>query len=251
MIVPTMTNFEICSEILNDFDKVGIRLDSLKEKAIRKFRKEFKRENFFWEEYVHQSTKNKYVVGWYVTHNNFDKPEKICFCVVENMGKKWVYTVHYSPVESKDKEYMANVMGISTYLPHFWQRYRERENISLDKSFYEMVTLHFDINHKNFKMFPIQLNEDILRHYKEYGDYSGWAMVGRQGICLMDSGWEGDQSTLGQPDSNLVFCTVFKTYLSYRMLTTAQQVALNESIEKQLEINNMKIAEHNSYVDAL
>ncbi len=39
MIVPSMSNYDIASEIASDYEKVGIRLNSLKGKAIKKFKK--------------------------------------------------------------------------------------------------------------------------------------------------------------------------------------------------------------------
>lgn len=249
MIVSSMSNYEIFSEIWSDYDKVGIRLNSIKDKAIKKFKKEGKRQNFFLEEYIHQATRNKYVVGYCVTLNNFGEPKKVCFCVVEDGGQKYVISLSHSPVKPKGMDHLVLAKGISIYWPHFWQRYRERENIGNDKSFYELVALFMDINSRNNSTFPIELKEEISRHYKKYGDYSGYAMVCDQGLCMMDAGWEGDISTVAAPDNKVVNRVVFKTYLSYRMLQPNQQTALKEEIRKQLEKGNRDIMQHNAYVD--
>ncbi len=160
-------------------------------------------------------------------------------------------SLSHAPVKPKGMDHLVNTKGLSIYIPHFWQRYREREYQGSDYTFYELVALFFEINRRNNTKFFIKLNEEILRFFKNYGEHSDYAMVCDQGLCLMDSGWEGDISTVAQSGNKVVGVTVFKTYLSYRMLQPNQQKALKEEIKKQLEKSNKDIADHNAYVDMM
>lgn len=247
MITPYLSNIKIIKEILSDYEKVNYKLEYLKDKAIKKFKKEGKRENYYYEEYIHQTTRNKYVVGWMVDHNNFDNPDSITFCTVSLEKENAVLVVSKCPSKPKGFDHMIEVPALSTYSKHFWLRYRERELNNSDIPFYQMVAKFLIRNRRS--IFSIQLNQDILKLYEKYGEYSGNAMVVNEGLCPIESAAEGDMSTLCTKDNNVCIFTKYKTILTYKMLHPNQQTALKKAINEHIKKANKDIADNNKYVD--
>lgn len=66
MVVPSMSNCEICNALFKDLPKLKIKANMLIPSKV----KQFKKENVFpawkWEEYTHQESRNKFLIIYYV-----------------------------------------------------------------------------------------------------------------------------------------------------------------------------------------
>ena len=224
MIVPSMTNLEVYNELVADFPKLKIWAEKLMAKVVKEFRKVRKFPAWQYYDYIHQESKNKYLISFYAASAKAsEKPEVDYFGVTsDNSGRiimrwnTWLY-------RKEDSADFIGTRAISYYCGHFFSRYRERVWPNVEMSANELVCRYFT---RNKKVVPIKLNEDIQRRYKEYGEFAQYGMQVTDGICFTRQGCEGNESTVCNRDSNFIAAVWYFTIVSNSLLTEKQTEAI-------------------------
>ena len=128
----------------------------------------------------------------------------------------WMYRKHGS-IDAIATRYIGYFSG------HFFSRYRERIWKNVDISFNELLCRYFS---RNIATIPLELNEDIQRNYKEYGELAKYAFQVPDGTCFIRHWNEGDETTVGQKDSDFISVVLYYTFVNGGMMTETQNKAI-------------------------
>ncbi len=161
MIVPSMSNLEICDALFADRPKLQIRAKSLIPKMAKQFKKERRFPAWKWAEYTHQQSHNRYLICFYApTPAHADNPDVNFLAFLEEDRQRiviqwgcWMYRKHGS-MDAIATRYIGYFSG------HFFSRYRERIWKNVYMSFNELLCRYFS---RNIATIPLELNEDIQR----------------------------------------------------------------------------------------
>ena len=224
MIVPSMSHLEICDALFADRPKLQIRAKALIPKMAKQFKKERKFPAWKWAEYTHQQSHNRYQICFYApTLAHADNPDVKYLAFLEEDHQRivvqwgcWMYRKHGS-MEAIATRYIGYFSG------HFFSRYRERIWKNVDMSFNELLCRYFS---RNIATIPLELNEDIQRNYKEYGELAKYAFQVPDGTCFIRHWNEGDEATVGEKDSNFISVVLYYTFVNGGMMTDAQNEAI-------------------------
>lgn len=227
MIVSTMPNLTIYNELSSDKEKLKIKAMSMQDKVIAKFRKA--RHFPVWEgvEYVHQTSRNKYLISFYAGNaQQAEKPDiQYLGIIVDDEGNKIIAHWGCWPMHVHDDGCDIATRFIGYYSPHFFSRYRERVLKGNECSFYELVGQYFSRNQVNT---PIKLNSDIQRRFMEYGKFADYAFKVKDGICFIKSWAEGDYKTIKIRDNNYISVVEYHTIVPESMMTETQTTAIEK-----------------------
>ena len=224
MIVPSMSHLEICDALFADREKLQIRAKALIPKMAKQFKKERKFPAWKWAEYTHQQSHNRYQICFYApTLAHADNPDVKYLAFLEEDHQRivvqwgcWMYRKHGS-IDAIATRYIGYFSG------HFFSRYRERIWKNVDMSFNELLCRYFS---RNIATIPLELNEDIQRNYKEYGELAKYAFQVPDGTCFIRHWNEGDEATVGEKDSNFISVVLYYTFVNGGMMTDAQNEAI-------------------------
>ena len=224
MIVPSMSHLEICDALFADRPKLQIRAKALIPKMAKQFKKERKFPAWKWAEYTHQQSHNRYQICFYApTLAHADNPDVKYLAFLEEDHQRivvqwgcWMYRKHGS-MDAIATRYIGYFSG------HFFSRYRERIWKNVDMSFNELLCRYFS---RNIATIPLELNEDIQRNYKEYGELAKYAFQVPDGTCFIRHWNEGDEATVGEKDSNFISVVLYYTFVNGGMMTDAQNKAI-------------------------
>ena len=224
MIVPSMSHLEICDALFADRPKLQIRAKALIPKMAKQFKKERKFPAWKWAEYTHQQSHNRYQICFYApTLAHADSPDVKYLAFLEEDHQRivvqwgcWMYRKHGS-MDAIATRYIGYFSG------HFFSRYRERIWKNVDMSFNELLCRYFS---RNIATIPLELNEDIQRNYKEYGELAKYAFQVPDGTCFIRHWNEGDEATVGEKDSNFISVVLYYTFVNGGMMTDAQNEAI-------------------------
>ena len=178
-----MSHLEICDALFADRPKLQIKANSLIPKVAKQFKKERKFPAWKWAEYTHQQSHNRYLISFYAPTPAFtDKPEIHFLAFMEEDRQKiviqfgcWMYRKH-GTLDAIATRYIGYFSG------HFFSRYRERVWKDVDMSYNELLSRYFS---RNIATIPLELNEDIQRNYKEYGELARYAFQVPDGTCFI------------------------------------------------------------------
>ena len=226
MIVPSMSNLEICDALFADRDKLTIRAKTLIPKMAKQFKKERKFPAWKWEKYEHQESHNQYLITFYApTLERADNPEIHIVAFLEDDREhivvhwgSWMYRKHGS-LDAYATRYVGYYSG------HFFSRYRERIWKDVKISHYELISRYFS---RNIHTIPLQLNENIQRNYKEYGEFAEYAFQVPDGTCFIRHWNEGDETTIGKKDCNFISVVCYYTFVNGGMMTDTQNIAIKK-----------------------
>lgn len=224
MIVPSMSNLEICDALFADREKLQIRAKSLIPKLAKQFRKEGKFPAWKWVEYTHQKSQNRYLISFYAPTPAFaDNPEVNYVAFMEENRQRivvqfgcWMYRKH-GTLDAIATRYVGYFSG------HFFSRYRERVWKGVDMSYNELLSRYFS---RNIATIPLELNEDIQRNYKEYGELAKYAFKVPDGTCFIRHWNEGDETTIGEKDNDFVSIVLYYTFVNGGMMSETQNKAI-------------------------
>lgn len=90
-------------------------------------------------------------------------------------------------------------------------------------SYNELLCRYFS---RNIATIPLELNEDIQRNYKDYGELAKYAFQVPDGTCFIRHWNEGDETTVGQKDSDFISVVLYYTFVSGGMMTETQNKAI-------------------------
>lgn len=224
MIVPSMSHLEICDALFADRPKLQIRAKALIPKMAKQFKKERKFPAWKWAEYTHQQSHNRYQICFYApTLAHADNPDVKYLAFLEEDHQRivvqwgcWMYRKHGS-MDAIATRYIGYFSG------HFFSRYRERIWKNVEMSFNELICRYFS---RNIPTIPLELNEDIQRNYKEYGELAKYAFQVPDGTCFIRHWNEGDETTVGQKDSDFISVVLYYTFVNGGMMTETQNKAI-------------------------
>lgn len=227
MIVPSMSNSEICDALYVDLPKLKIRANTLIPKLSRQFKKERRFPAWKWDEYIHQESQNRYLISFYApTPAHTDHPVVNFVALMEEDHQRivvqwgcWMYRKH-GTLENIATRYIGYYSG------HFFSRYRERIWNNLEMYNNELISRYFSRNNPTV---PLELNEDIQRNYKEYGELAKYAFQVPDGTCFIRHWNEGDETTVGQKDCDFISVVLYYTFVNGGMMSDTQ----NEAIFKE------------------
>ena len=219
-----MSNLEICNALFADRPKLQIKANSLIPKMAKQFKKERKFPAWKWAEYTHQQSHNRYLICFYAaTPAQADRPDINFLAFMEEDRQRiviqwgcWLYRKHGS-LDNIATRYIGYFSG------HFFSRYRERIWKNIDMSFNELLCRYFS---RNVATIPLELNEDIQRNYKEYGELAKYAFQVPDGTCFIRHWNEGDETTVGQKDSDFISVVLYYTFVNGGMMTETQNKAI-------------------------
>ena len=219
-----MSNLEICDALFADRPKLQIKANSLIPKMAKQFKKEQKFPAWKWAEYTHRQSHNRYLICFYApTPAQADRPDINFLAFMEEDRQRiviqwgcWLYRKHGS-LDNIATRYIGYFSG------HFFSRYRERIWKNIDISFNELLCRYFS---RNIATIPLELNEDIQRNYKEYGELAKYAFQVPDGTCFIRHWNEGDETTVGQKDSDFISVVLYYTFVNGGMMTETQNKAI-------------------------
>ena len=224
MIVPSMSHKEICDALFSDLPKLKIRTNTLVPKIAKQFKKEGKFPAWKWSEYTHKESRNRYQICFYAptpAHAEHPVVDYVAFLeedrqrIVVQWGC-WMYRKHGS-LDAIATRYVGYFSG------HFFSRYRERIWKDAKISFNELICRYFS---RNIATIPLELNENIQRNYKEYGELAKYAFQVPDGTCFIRHWNEGDESTVGEKDSDFVSVVLYYTFVNGGMMSDDQNKAI-------------------------
>lgn len=231
MLTPSMTYKEMVDHLASDREKLQIKKDILRPKAIRELKKEKKFPAWRCYEYTVPATKNQYVIFFYAASRAFvEKPFVDSFCRYGKFAIKW----GSRPYQHTENSPMSFVRQLSAYPPHFFKRYNERIIKDETLNYNDIVCLYFSRNRKEM---PININEDISRKISEYGEIAERGFRVDDGFCFTHSVVEGDISEDGDMSKDKVDALVFvyTTFMNESGMEDSQIKAINEEHKKGLE----------------
>lgn len=82
---------------------------------------------------------------------------------------------------------------------------------------------------RNTITIPLEMNESINRNYKKYGALAKYAFQVHDGTCFIRYWNEGNESTIGEKDSDFVSVVLYYTFVDEGLMTDSQ----NKAIQKE------------------
>ena len=221
-----MSNLEICDALFADREKLIIRANTMIPKIARQFKKERSFPAWKWVEYTHQESRNHYLISFYApTPAHAENPAVHFVAFMEEDRQRivvdwgcWMYRKHGS-LDTYATRYVGYFSG------HFFSRYRERIWKDSDISNNELISRYFS---RNEATIPLELNEDIQRNFKEYGELAKYAFQVPDGTCFIRHWNEGDETTVGQDNSDFISVVLYYTFVSGGMMSETQNKAIFE-----------------------
>lgn len=226
MIVPSMTYFEMFEHLNADYSKIKVKYLQLEYKAVKELKKSKKFPAFTLFEYTIPATKNSYVVYFYAnTQTELERPKVDCYSVVYDSNSRFVVKWGCSPYRhNREDEDFVQTRMIKAYSSLFFHRYKERVLRGLKSISIDEVACRYFI--ENPVEFPIELDDEIIKNYKKYGDFAKYGIFVNDGICLIRQGIEVHQN----PDTNLEIADaigrVYVTFIDKDTLKPSQKEAI-------------------------
>lgn len=224
MVVPSMSNCEICNALFKDLPKLKIKANMLIPSKV----KQFKKENVFpawkWEEYTHQESRNKFLIIYYVPSvEQVENPNVSWVAFMEESNQRiviqwgcWMFRKAGS-LETIATRYVGYFSG------HFFSRYKERVWNNKEMSFNALISRYFS---RNSTTIPLELNENIQRNYLEYGEFAKYAFKVQDGTCFIRYWNEGNETTIEKKDSDFVSVVLYYTFVNGSMMSETQNKAI-------------------------
>lgn len=228
MILPSMSFKEMHDCLVTDSKKVQIRIDKIRPKVIKYFKKSVSFPKWYIDEYRIPSTNNQWVVFYYVRNvGEIEKPSYTSFCIMFSDNQRYVISdlmMGYQHTPKCDTIMLPHVL---VYTSHFFQRYNERflhkENLSAN----EIAGLYLI---RNPNVMPIKLNEKINKNFKEHGEHNHQGMRVNDGFCFTKTILEGKKSEddIYEHDRVDAMLVLYNTYMNENDMTDTQRTAINK-----------------------
>lgn len=244
MLVPSMTYKEMYDNLDMDYEKIKIKIDQLKSKAIKRLRKVHVFPAVEMFSYRIPSSNNLYNIFFYAgSRDSIDNPIADFYCIFPIEKKKfyvrWI-AGGYRHMPASD---IKLVRQLHVYTHHFFARYNERIMNGLDRCMDIIACLYFG---RNREMIPIKVSEEINRNYDKYGFGGRQAFRVKDGVCFTRSTVEG---TMDEVDANNdrvdSLCFVYTTFMNESSMSMVQRRAINN--EHLLAMSNFIKTSSNAY----
>lgn len=223
-----MTFKEMYDHLSKDLKKVQIKEEYLLPKAIKELKKEYKFPAWKWYEYTIPSTHNKYIIFFYAENRNYiEKPVVDFFTIVFDNHKRFVIKSFVGGYKHTECSPLIFIRQIHAYTSHFFERYNERflKDKSLNSN--DIACRYLS---RNKKVMPIQMNENINRHIKKYGDSSKYSFRVRDGFSFAQQKVEGEISSDSDRNKDKItaMLVLYTTFMNESNMKDSQIAAINK-----------------------
>ena len=239
MILPSMTYKEMYDHLAEDKQKVEIKKEYLRPKAVREFRRTSRFPAWKLYEYKIPATNNRYVIYFYTeSRTRVDRPEVGSFCILFSGKQRFLIKWGARGYKHTTDGPLVLIRQIETYTSHFLQRYNER--ILKDKSLTPNEVAARYLSRNTIAM-PIEQNDDINRNHERYGKTGQYAFRVKDGICFAQSMIEGIISEDGDRHKDKVdaMLVLHTTFMNESKMTESQRNAIfKEHCDKWVNFYN-------------
>lgn len=228
MIVPTMTCKEMFDGLEKDFQKIQIRIDKNRPKAIKYFKTTRSFPMWYTDEYKIPVTNNHYIIFYYAgNEREIEKPRISYFCIVFCGNQRFVIKGMRGGYQHTLASELVMIPQIHAYTSHFLERYRERCHFNKKLTTNEIAGLFLS---RNPEPIPILLNENVKKNYEKYGEFNKYGMLFPDGFCFTQTANECRMSEDGNLEHDNVdaIMIVYTTFLNEKNLSATQKVAIEK-----------------------
>lgn len=219
MVVLSMKYKEVYDHFASDKKKVDIRTQYLLPKAIKVFKQTKVFPAWVWYDYTIPSTNNRYVIFFYSANFKcITQPKSDFFCVLYDDNQRYIVKWGASTYKSKEGKLEAR-RTLNFYTSHFLQRYNDRciKNNTLSSN--DVMCRFLS---RNEVVAPIQIDEEVNKNWKEYGEFNGIGFRVNDGICFGSSFVEYEPNSKGTNDDIKAHVNYYRTYVSKNEMSQEQ-----------------------------
>lgn len=226
MLVPSMTYKEMYDNLAMDYEKIEIKINQLKSKAIKRFRKVHIFPSVEMFSYRIPSSNNLYNIFFYAgSRNCIDNPIVDFYCIFPVEKKKFYVRWIAGGYKHTPASDIVLVRQLHVYTHHFFDRFNERiiKDSKMDTE--SIACLYFG---RNREMIPIKVNKEINRNYDKYGSGGRQAFRVKDGFCFTRSIVEGKMDE-GDANNDRIdsLCFVYTTFMNESSMSRVQRHAIN------------------------
>ncbi len=213
MLVATMSCKEMFYNLATDKEKVDIKKEYLRFRAIKELKKKSKFPAYVWYEYKIPTTQNKYFIFFYAANRwMVEKPEVESFCELFDDNKRFIIKWGVSPYKHCENREPIILPQIHAYSSHFFQRYKERCLKDETLSTNDVICRYFARNGKDF--FPIKITNEINNNIEKYGIAGEIGCIVTDGFCFIQSNLEGTPGENRIDDKIDAMLLIYTTFIS-------------------------------------
>ena len=214
--------------LVADAQKVRIRINKIKPKAVKFFKKSSSFPTWYVDEYKIPATNNQYINFFYAGNvGDIEKPHYSSFCFLFNGKQRFVIRGMQMGYQHTPKCETIMLPQIHAYTSHFFQRYNERF-LHKDKLTPNEIAGLFFV--RNPLPMPIMLNEDVNRNFKEHGEHNDRGMRVHDGFCFTQTAIDGEESKDGISEHDRVdsMLILYTTFMNESDMSDTQRNAINK-----------------------
>lgn len=221
------------NHLSSDFHKIEYRKKYFLPKAIKEFRMAKKFPVWKWYKYTAPSTNNSYVIFYYAENANcIESPKEDFFAHLHFDRQQFVVKLGISAYHYTPNTPLKPIRILHVYTSHFLHRYNERflkdESLSVNDIACQYLS-------RNDIAIPIEINEKINAHIRDYGEGGKQGFRVRDGFCFTRSGIESEFYDDENKDKDRVntMVIVYTTFIPEKKMTDSQRFAIErEHLEK-------------------
>jgi hypothetical protein len=229
MILVSMLPNEIYDTIAKDYRKLEIRIDKYLPKAINSFKKAITFPVWYVDEYDIPETRNKHITFYYASNpSEISKPRYLTFSIASDDNQRYIIRAIDMPYKQTPDSKPIMLPQIHSYTSHFLKRYNERFLHKKDITANEIAGLFF-IN--NRKPFIIELNEDIKKSFKEYGEFNTHGIKADGGFCFARTAIHHNKINVDKEETMLI---IYTTFVSNNEMSVIQKKAIDDVCNETL-----------------
>lgn len=237
MLTSSMTIKEMYDHLCKDKEKIEYRENYFRPKAIKEFRKARKFPAWVCYDYEVPKTSNRYVIFFYAANqSNIEKPRTDLFAVTYSDNVRFVIKWVAGGYKHTPNSKITFVRQLHVFESHFFQRYNQRVLKGESLTSKDIACLYFSRNPIE-EMMPIEINEEINRNIKKYGEegYRGYKV--RDGVCFTRMKMEGVFHGTEPHEDDIIDAMIilYKTFVPESIMHEGQIVAVEKEYKEKEE----------------
>lgn len=233
MLVTSMSCKEMFYNLASDKEKVDIKKEYLRSRAIKELKKKSKFPAYVWYEYKIPTTQNKYFIFFYAANRwMVEKPEVESFCELFDDNKRFIIKWGVCPYKHCENREPMLLPLIHAYSSHFFQRYKERYLKDETLSTNDVIFRFLARNGKEF--FPIKITNEINNNIEKYGIAGEIGCIVTDGFCFIQSNLEGTPGENKIDDKIDAMMLIYTTFISKNEMGESQYEAIKAGQETAL-----------------
>lgn len=237
MLTFSMTIKEMYDHLCKDKEKIEYRENYFRPKAIKEFRKARKFPAWVCYDYKVPKTGNRYVIFYYAANQTcIEKPTPGLFAVIYSDNVRFVVKWVAGGYKHTPNSKIELVRQLHVFESHFFQRYNQRVLKDETLTSNDIACLYFSRNPIE-KIMPIEINEEINRNIKKYGEGGDRGYKVKDGVCFTRMNMEGVFHGTEPHEDDIVDAMIilYKTFVSESMMHEGQIVAVEKEYKEKEE----------------